>query len=83
MVRTESRGDNSDSVRVKEFVELLDRLEEEADQLWDISRFLKGKLLKGRVAISYVDLVEIDKISSELEAFIKSPRSFVHSDFSA
>ena len=57
---------------LREFAAILDAIEDESDEMYAFSRFLKNKSVIGRTALEKKDYEKMLRILDELDTFMKS-----------
>ena len=72
MTSNTSKIENQRHVDPYEFAEILDVIEDESDEMFAFSRFLKNKSVVGRTALESKDYEEMRRILEELDDFMKS-----------
>jgi len=72
MTRNTSKIENRLPIDTYEFAAILDVIEDESDEMYAFSRFLKNKSFIGRTALEKKDYEEMSRILDELNSFMKS-----------
>jgi len=72
MTGNTSKIDNHRDIDPYDFATILDVIEDESDEMYAFSRFLKNKSASGRTALEKQDYAEMLRILEELNEFMKS-----------
>ena len=72
MTRNISKRENHRPIDPYEFAAILDAIEDESDEMYAFSRFLKNKSVIGRTALEKKDYEKMLRILDELDTFMKS-----------